>query len=170
MPMVDVIDETFVVARPADVAAAVKDPGFLARVFPRLGLIVFEDRGDEGVRLTVTGELVGTNEFWVEPWGDGAIVHYYLRADPTRKGSATEPRTGPPRRLWRQAVRMRTAHCARLKAGLNEVKDRLEAGRAPGMPPEWAVPPAPAASAATAAKSPARRRAGSAGSGSAQSA
>ena len=141
VPLVDVIDETFVVAQPADVAAAVKDPRFLARVFPRLDLTVLEDRGDEGVRWAVTGDLMGTSEFWVEPWGDGAIVHYYLRADPTHRGSATEPRTGPPRRLWRLALRVRTAHCVRLKAGLNEIKDRLEAGREPGRPPPWASEP-----------------------------
>ena len=132
MPLVDVIDETFVVAPPALVAAAVKEPSFWARVFPGLDLTVFEDRGDEGIRMTVTGELVGSNEFWIEPWGDGAIVHYYLRADPTRRGSDTEPATGPPRRLVRRAIKARTAHCVRLKAGLNEVKDRLERGRAPG--------------------------------------
>lgn len=134
VPLVDVIDETFVVAPPAAVAAAVKDPAFWARVFPRLDVTVHEDRGDEGVRLTVTGELVGSNEFWVEPWGDGAIVHYYLRADPTRRGSEVEVLTGRPRRLLRRAIRMRTAHCVRLKAGLNELKDRLEAGREPGLP------------------------------------
>ena len=140
MPLVDVIDETFVVAPPPLVAAAVKEPAFWARVFPGLELEVFEDRGDEGVRLTVTGDLVGSNEFWVEPWADGAIVHYYLRADPTRRGSAVEPLTGPPRRLLRRAIRIRTAHCVRLKAGLNEVKDRLEAGRVPGMPRENSLP------------------------------
>jgi len=134
VPLVDVIDETFVVAPPAAVAAAVKDPAFWRRVFPGLEPHLFEDRGDEGVRLTVTGELVGSNEFWVEPWGDGAIVHYYLRADPTRRGSATEPATGG-RRLLRRAIRLREAHRVRLKAGLNDVKDRLEAGRPPGTAP-----------------------------------
>lgn len=135
MPLVDVIDETFVVAPPPVVAAALRDPALWARLFPDLDLTVFMDRGDEGVRLTVTGALVGSNEFWVEPWGDGAIVHYYLRADPTRRGSATEPVTGSPRALVRHAVKVREAHCRRLKAGLNELKDRLEAGRAPGLGP-----------------------------------
>jgi hypothetical protein len=132
VPLVDVIDETFVVAPPPVVAAALRSPALWARLFPGLDLTVFMDRGDEGVRLTVTGALVGSNEFWVEPWGDGAIVHYYLRADPTRRGSDTEPLVASPRRLARRAVRMRTAHCVRLKAGLNELKDRLEAGREPG--------------------------------------
>jgi hypothetical protein len=133
MPLVDVIDETFVVAPPAVVAAALKDPALWRRLFPGLDLTVFMDRGDEGIRLTVTGALVGSNEFWVEPWGDGAIVHYYLRADPTRRGSDIEPRTGDPRRLARRAVRIRTAHCVRLKAGLNDLKDRLEAAHRPQL-------------------------------------
>lgn len=132
MPLVDVIDETFVVAPPAHVAAAVKEQAFWRRVFPDLDLTVFEDRGDDGIRLTVTGALVGSNEFWVEPWGDGAIVHYYLRADPTRRGSATEAVGPVDRRVLRRAQRVREAHRVRLKAGMNEIKDRLEAGRAPG--------------------------------------
>lgn len=132
MPMVDVIDETFVVAEPADVAAALKDPELWRRMFPGLELTVFMDRADAGVRCSVTGRLVGSNEFWVEPWGDGAIVHYYLRADITRRGSGTEPITGKPRRLVRRSIRARAHHCALLKEHLNAVKDALEAGRPPG--------------------------------------
>jgi hypothetical protein len=122
MPQVDVIDETFVVAPPGVVAAALKNLELWRLLFPGLELTVFMDRGDEGVRCTVTGGLVGSNEFWVEPWGDGAIVHYYLRADVTRRGSDTEPRKVSARR----AVKVRTAHCVRLKAGLNALKDELE--------------------------------------------
>jgi RimJ/RimL family protein N-acetyltransferase len=130
VPQVDVIDETFVVAPPAAVAAAVKDPALWRRVFPDLDVTVVTDRGDEGVRCAVTGALVGSNEFWVEPWGDGAIVHYYLRADVTRRGSRTEAVAVPVRR----AIKVRNAHCVRLKAGLNDLKDRLEAGRVIGTP------------------------------------
>jgi len=121
MPQIDVIDETFVVAPPAVVAEELRSPALWRRLFPDLDCAAYLDRGDEGVRLTVTGALVGTNEFWVEPWGDGAIVHYYLRADPARPLK--------PRRLLAVSER----HRVRLKAGLNELKDRLEAGRAPGM-------------------------------------
>jgi hypothetical protein len=140
VPLVDVIDETFVVAPPAVVAAALRDPALWRTLWPGLDVMVFMDRGDEGVRLSVTGALVGSNEFWVEPWGDGAIVHYYLRADPTRRGSATEPVTGDPRRLARRAVKIRNAHCVRLKRGLNAVKDRLEAeARSAGSGPSLAA-------------------------------
>jgi len=122
VPLIDVIDETFVVAPPAVVAAELRSPALWRRLFPDLECAAYDDRGDEGVRLTVTGALVGTNEFWVEPWGDGAIVHYYLRADPARPVK--------PRRL----VGIGERHRGRLKAGLNELKDRLEAGRVLGMP------------------------------------
>lgn len=149
MPMVDVIDETFVVAEPATVAAALHDEGLWRAMFPGLELTVFMDRGDQGLRFSVTGTMVGSNEFWVEPWGDGAIVHYYLRADLTRRGSGTEPRRGDARRLVRRSVRARARHCALVKRHLNELKDRLEAGRPPGTargtppmrrgarPPDW---------------------------------
>ncbi len=124
MPLVDLIDETFVVAPPAVVAEELRSPELWRRLFPDLECAAYLDRGDEGVRLTVSGALVGTSEFWVEPWGDGAIVHYYLRADPA------EPLS--PKRILRVGER----HRVRLKEGLNALKDRLEAGREPGLPRE----------------------------------
>ena len=133
MPLVDLIDETFVVADPAAVADALHDERLWLRLFPGLDLTVFQDRGEQGLRFTVTGDLVGSSEFWVEPWGDGAIVHYYLRADLTRPGSGTDPVTETGRSVVRRAIRARTEHVHRLKAGLNDVKDRLEAGRLPGV-------------------------------------
>jgi hypothetical protein len=132
--MVDVIDETFVVAAPAVVAAALHDRALWRELFGDLELSIFQDREDAGLRFTVTGALVGSSEFWVEPWGEGAIVHHYLRADLTRRGSDVDPRTGDPRALGRAAIRARTRYCVRLKAGLNALKDRLEAGRPPGTP------------------------------------
>ena len=133
MPMVDLIDETFVVAEPAAVAEALRDEQLWRRLFPGLDLTVFQDRGAEGLRFTVTGALVGTSEFWVEPWRDGAIVHYYLRADLTRRGSGTLPVTEAGRSVVRRSINARTQHVHRLKAGLNELKDRLEGGRLPGV-------------------------------------
>jgi hypothetical protein len=132
--MVDLIDETFVVAEPARVAAALHDPALWRRLWPRLDLVVFQDRGDQGLRFTVTGDLVGTNEFWVEPYADGAVIHYYCRCDVTRRGSATEPVTGSPRRLLRTALRAMREHATTTKAGLNTLKDELEGGRRPGTP------------------------------------
>ncbi|HVE97556.1 MAG TPA: polyketide cyclase / dehydrase and lipid transport [Mycobacteriales bacterium] len=132
MPMVDLIDETFVVAEPAEVAAALHDEALWSRLFPGLELTVFMDRGEQGLRFTVTGAMVGSSEFWVEPWGDGAILHYYLRADLTRRGSTTEPWAGTSRSDARRAVRARTRHVHRVKQVINQLKDELERGRPPG--------------------------------------
>ena len=132
MPLVDLMDETYVVAEPAAVAARLRDPTVVQRAWPGLDLVVFMDRGDEGIRWTVTGDLVGSCEIWLEPFGDGVIVHYFLRADPTRRGSRTEPVTGSPRRLARRAIRIGRDQARHWKAFLHAVKDDLEAGRQPG--------------------------------------
>lgn len=134
MPMVDLVDETFIVASPASLSARLHDPTLWRRWWPRLELVVFRDRGEKGLRWTVTGEFVGTSEIWVEPWGDGAIVHYYLRADITRRGSRTEPITGCPRRLARRALAANRRHVRAVKRSVNRLKDEFEAGREVGTP------------------------------------
>ncbi|MBA2554839.1 MAG: hypothetical protein H0V10_14350 [Geodermatophilaceae bacterium] len=55
MAMVDLIDETFVVAPAARVAALVRDPARWRAWWPDLRLTVFQDRADAGVRWNVTG-------------------------------------------------------------------------------------------------------------------
>ena len=60
MPSVDLVDETFVVVSPHTVAAVVGDPQRWRTWWPGLQLSVFMDRADEGIRWTVTGELVGS--------------------------------------------------------------------------------------------------------------
>jgi len=126
---------------PAAVAERFRDPELWRSWWPDLELTVFQDRGDAGVRWTVTGALVGTSEVWLEPAGDGTIVHYYLRADPTVAGSATEPVTGRPDRLARMAARVARDHAVALKRRVNALKDELEAGRPVGMPPTGPTPP-----------------------------
>src|SRR5664280_1545623 len=69
MPMVDLADETFVVAALADVARRLHDPQLWRRWWPELELTLFQDRGERGLRWTVTGRLVGSSEVWLEPWG-----------------------------------------------------------------------------------------------------
>lgn len=128
----DLVDEVFVVAEPAVVAAAVHDPALWRRWWPDLELTVFQDRGAAGLRFTVTGAMVGTSELWLEPWGDGVVVHSYLRANPTRRGSATEPRKLGPWRARREARRRALA----VKSAVNALKDELERGRVPGEPRE----------------------------------
>ncbi len=127
MPLVDLIDESFVVAEPARVSAALREPGRLAAWWPDLELAVFQDRGEAGLRWTVTGALVGTAEVWLEPWKDGVVVHVYLRADPTVRGSTTTPR--PPARSPRRAVRATQARARAIKRGVWALKDELEGAR-----------------------------------------
>jgi hypothetical protein len=132
MPLIDLVDETFVVAEPAAVAERLRDAQLWREWWPGRELVVFMDRGEAGVRWTVTGDLVGSCEVWLEPSGDGAIVHYFLRADPTRRGSRTEPMTGRPRRQARRAARVLAGQAMRWKAFVNAIKDELESGRPVG--------------------------------------
>ncbi|MCU0265850.1 MAG: polyketide cyclase / dehydrase and lipid transport [Actinomycetia bacterium] len=120
MPAVDLIDETFVVAAPAEVAAVVHDPARWKQWWPDLALTVFMDRGELGIRWSATGPLVGSVELWLEPFGDGVIVHHFLRADPVRPGA--------------DPVRLRRRHALAWKRSVNALKDELEGGRAAGEP------------------------------------
>jgi hypothetical protein len=116
----DLVDETFVVASPAAVAAAVRDPDRWARWWPDLRLGVFQDRGEAGVRWNVRGALTGSMEVWLEPHGDGVLLHHYVRCDRS-DGRPVRPRE----RQRRQA---------RAKAIFWALKDELEGDRRPGEP------------------------------------
>ena len=133
MPVVDLIDETFIVVAPGRLAAVVASRQRWRRWWPDLDLHVFMDRGDQGMRWSVTGDLVGSAEIWVEPFGDGAILHYYLRADPTVPPSTTQARALPDSpRGRRTADRLRRRHALRWKRTVWALKDELEEGRPPG--------------------------------------
>jgi hypothetical protein len=121
---VDIVDETFLVVPPKIVASAFADPSSWRRLWPDLTLSVYADRGDEGLRWTVRGALVGTMEVWLEPVLDGTILHYFLRADlPT----PVSQRESDSERRRRQLAAKRIAL---------ELKTVLEDGRAPGCAPE----------------------------------
>jgi hypothetical protein len=110
----DLADDTYVAAVPGVVARAVAEPGRWSGWWPDLRLTVAEDRGVEGLRWAVAGGLSGTAEIWLEPVGDGTVLHFYLRAglsDRARRDRA---------RAW--------------KASAHALKDELEAGRAVGTP------------------------------------
>lgn len=83
--------------------------------WPDLELTSYHDRGVEGMRWYVAGDLVGTAEVWLEPFRTGTIVHVYLRGDPDR------PPASP-----RKAVRLRKGYVVDLKRMLFDVKDELE--------------------------------------------
>ena len=119
----DIVDETFLVVPPKIVASAFADPAAWRRYWPDLTLTVYLDRGDEGLRWTVRGALVGTMEVWLEPVLDGTVLHYFLRAElPASVGQ----RQVDIERRRRQLAAKRIAL---------ELKAVLEDGRAPGCPP-----------------------------------
>jgi hypothetical protein len=123
---VDVFDETFLAVPPGSVAKAFADPAAWRRFWPDLDLEVYADRGDEGLRWTVGGALVGTMEVWLEPVLDGTVLHYFLRADPP-PGAGVRPD-----RLRRERTRRQLA----AKALALDLKTVLEGGRRPGCPPD----------------------------------
>lgn len=59
-------------------------------------------RHDTGFSLTLTGDLVGEAEFWLEPGSGGTVVHHLLSAEPTGAAGSTLGiyRTVLRRGLW----------------------------------------------------------------------
>lgn len=125
MNSIQVADETFVCADPADVGAAIADPVSWRRWWPDLRLTVVEDRGPAGQRWTITGALTGTMEIWLEAASDGVILHYFVHAEPS--GVAA----------WELAkMNLAKANHQRRVAGKRmafEVKQKLEESRAVGV-------------------------------------
>ncbi|MEV6064557.1 polyketide cyclase / dehydrase and lipid transport [Nocardia asteroides] len=129
MSSIQVADQTFLAAPPAAIADVLSATGNWRRWWPDLRLDVREDRGDKGIRWTVAGPLDGTMEVWLEAVPEGAILHYFLHAEPT----SAKPLT--PRALA-------AANRARRVAGKDmsfELKARLEAGRPAGVAPAAAA-------------------------------
>lgn len=124
-PSIDLMDDTFVVAERAELAAFFRDPAVAHAWWPRLTLTVQQDRGLEGVRWTMAGELTGSTEIWLERWGDGVLVHWFLRGNPARPG--------------RGDARLARRYTLGFKERIHELKDRLEHGRPAGVP---RLPPA----------------------------
>ena len=122
MPAIDVLDSTWICARPAVVATIVADPANWRRWWPELDLLVEELRGDKGVRWTVRptshGES-GSMEVWLEPAFDGVVLHYFLRLD------------APEGRRIRRGRQSRLAYLYRRRAKLAfwALADHLDPGR-----------------------------------------
>jgi hypothetical protein len=59
-------------------------------------------RHEAGFKLSLTGDLDGEAEFWLEPVDGGTVVHHLLLADATRRPRATFAtyRTVARRGLW----------------------------------------------------------------------
>jgi hypothetical protein len=125
MNSMQIADETFVCADPADVGAAVAAPANWRRWWPDLRLTVVEDRGPAGHRWTVTGALTGTMEIWLEPSFDGVILHYFLHAEPAGVTAFELARMKLPKVVHKRRV-----------AGKDmafEIKQTLEATRPVGV-------------------------------------
>ena len=121
-PAIDIIDDSFVVADQSDLAARFADPVLWREWWPELRLSVARDRGLKGIMWTITGELTGSAEIWLEPWRDGVIVHWFLRADPIE-----------PRRR-RRLSRMHESYVRAYKRRIHALKDLLERDRPCGAP------------------------------------
>lgn len=118
---IDIADQTFVVAERATLARELGDPARWRAWWPRLRLAVVDDRGLDGIRWSVAGELAGTAEIWLEGWHDGVIVHWFLRA---RGGRS---RGGSAARVRRQLE-------LEYKRRILALKDDLERARPAGVP------------------------------------
>ena len=77
----DIGDETYVAVAPRLLARRLVDPELLAEWFPRLTFEVFMDRAENGTRWSVTGEIDGSMEVWLEPMPPGTLVHWFVRGE-----------------------------------------------------------------------------------------
>lgn len=127
-PAVDVADESFVVAPRVVLASRFADPRIAREWWPDLRLSVVRDRGVKGLRWSVGGALTGSAEIWLEPWGDGTIVHWFLRAD------LPDPPDRNAARAAARAERTTRAYVVDYKRRLNQLKDELERDRPVGAP------------------------------------
>jgi hypothetical protein len=130
VPVLDLVDDTWVARAPEVVADAVHDRARWTRWWPGLRLTVTRDRGVKGVQwvaqpaddLPARGRRgrpvrwVGTLELWLEPWGAGTVVHHYQRLDPQGTVLAA-----------RQVDRLRAARARAWKHAVHALKDELEA-------------------------------------------
>lgn len=134
-----IVEDLFVVAPPNAIAEALAD-GWAERAWPGLQLRLERDRTHEGRVWSVTGELIGTMEVWLEPVLDGTVFHFFLWAEPgqTPRPKRTPISSNPEAHSSRGERRIRrTTHRLRLatRAAMTHLKARLEEGRQLGCPP-----------------------------------
>jgi hypothetical protein len=113
---VDVADDTFVRADPAVLRALLDVVGAAPLLWPHLRVTLTRDRGAKGAKYAVAGPIVGDLEVWLEPWGDGVLVHHYLRGT-VRPGERVD------------GAAAARAHTLAWKRVIHEVKDVLEERR-----------------------------------------
>jgi len=120
----ELVDDTFLAVSAERVRSAI-DAGQIQAWWPGWRLRVFMDRADLGTRWSVVGlvaglPMTGSAEIWLEPVGDGIVLHHYLRLD-----VAATPR---------RCARAERRYVRAWKRQAFALKDRLEAGRDPGEP------------------------------------
>ena len=131
---IDLVDETFIVASPAQVRGPIADPSRWRRWWPEQRLQIYLDRGEKGIRWSVSGQVIGSSEIWLEPFRDGVIVHYYLRVDPADPSSPGQVRKLPDSPRGRRAAdRMRRRAALAWKQAVWQLKWELEGEREIGV-------------------------------------
>ena len=129
---IDISDDTYIVASISLLADVFRDDARLRAWWPNRTLTVYSDRGEKGLRWTVSGEFVGSSEVWLEEVHAGVIVHYYLRVDPTVEGTTTQRRemTDSPR-AQRYLSKIRHRQVTSWKRIIWQIKDEMEMGTHP---------------------------------------
>lgn len=125
MPDIDIVDSTWICARPSAVAAIVAEPANWRRWWPDLDLTLEEWRGDKGVRWTVGSTSHGASgsmEVWLEQAFDGVVAHYFLRLDAVDAA-------GLNLRHGRRADRIQDRYRRRMKTVFWALADELDPGR-----------------------------------------
>lgn len=137
MPLLDIVDETFVVASPSVLRKLWCDDAEWDRLFTDITLRCYEDRGPLGKRWYITGTIVGSAEVWLEEFADGVLVHVYVRADPAPTFGGAPLKARQARRARRQLLKR---YARPLKRWGFWIKDTAEGSRRPGVPSESADP------------------------------
>ena len=136
MTDIDIVDSTWIGARPAVVAAVVAQPANWRRWWPDLELGVREWREEKGIRWTVARSASGASgsmEVWLEPAFDGVIAHYFLQLDAH----------GPSRLRRRSARRAGDRYRRRAKKVFWGLADETDPGRIARISPPSAAQSGP---------------------------
>lgn len=128
---VHIADKAYLPVEPSLLAQALAAPSQWPQWFPALHFHLTDDRGDLGLRWTVSGAVEGTSEIWLEayPEGNGTFLHYFLHGSVPQKAHG---RAAPsPHNLDRLTKYYRV--CA--KNLVRDLRRRHDAQRAPGEAP-----------------------------------
>lgn len=116
MPLLDIVDSTFIVAPASELRTILCDE----TRWHALGMPVscYDDRGVRGKRWKLERTLTGTAEVWLEEAYGGVIVHCFVQADPVGRQSGAALRRGLARPLKRWVLDVKRAYDVDRPAGL----------------------------------------------------